>query len=489
MTILNKAKSFFNAHWPIVAVIALFVIIRIITLQHHAVAEWDAAVYVGMGKYMFSHGTIGTWEALRPLALPFVLGLAWKAGLDPYAFGIGSALLASVGTLVVAYLFAEEVRKDSGTIAAVVLGASSVFFSYSSIPVTDIVSAFFALLSLFLVYKAVANKQYFFSGLFAAIAFMFRFPHGLLLVVGILVIFFKLFYSPSSPRLRRGSWNDRIATTIERLFAFGGGFAVLAVPFLVLNYYMYGNAFAPFLEATAGIQSYPSLYAKGLLFYPWQLLKQDPLFILFLLPIALLWKKNYRNASVTTLTIAVLIVGGYFFYQQHREVRFMLAFLPYIAILSAVGIAYLLEWFNMPQLLFFGLFGIVGFMVLAQNIAALGQNPNDPTWYAFNTYLHDAPKAHVLSSTPYLFAYTDVLLTHNLYADWNDAYKNYNLFRNDNDYIALDSCSLELGCADDNHCMDDKQALLTELNTQDTKVFSETTPSQCVLSIYRINHQ
>jgi len=480
---LNIIKNFFKKYWVIVTVILLFVIIRMVTLQHHAVIEWDAAVYIGMGKYLFSHGTVGAWEVLRPLGLPFILGLAWKIGLNPYTFGTIFSILVSAGMLALVYFFAEEVRKGSGTIAALLLASSTIFFRYSSVPITDITSAFFALLSLFLVYKATTNKQYFLSGLFAAIAFMFRFPQGLLLIVGAVSIIAKIFQQSGKKK-----WNDRIAATIEQLFIFGGGFMAIVIPFLVVNYYIYGNAFVPFIEATINIGQYPSLYNKGVLFYFIELLKQDPFFILALVPMALCWKKKYRHAGVIALTAAVVVVGGYFFYQQHKELRFVLAFLPYIAILSGVGVVYILEYFKLPQLLFFGIFFIAAFMVYAPALLHSNASADDPILYAFNTYLVTAPKARILSSTPYTFAYTDVLLIHNLYIDWNDAYAKYNLFRQDNDYIALDSCSLELGCADYHDCKADKQALLTELAAKDREVFSQTTPSQCVLSIYKINH-
>jgi hypothetical protein len=116
-------------------------------------------------------------------------------------------------------------------------------------------------------------------------------------------------------------------------------------------------------------------------------------------------------------------------------------------------------------------------------------DPNAATFQAFDTYLDNAPGARIMSSTPYTFTNSDVLLTHNLYGNWNSAYSDYNTFKATNDYIALDSCNLKLGCADDSTCRDDKQPLLDELQQQDNRVFFAVTPaSKCVLSIYKINH-
>ncbi len=478
---MKQLHLFLKQHGIVITIIAAFVIARIVTLSTHAIVDWDAAVYVGMGKYLFSHGTIGTWEILRPVGLPIVLGLFWNIGISPYMAGVVLSMLISVGTLVLVYMFAQEVRRGAGNIAVMVLVSSAIFFRYSAVPVTDISSTFFALLGIFLVHKAVTNKQYIVAGLVMAMAFLFRFPQGLVIVVGVLLLVLKMISE-------KGKWNVRIVHFIERGFSLAGGFLLLAVPFLIINQYAYGNAFLPFIEATAVIKLYPTLYNKGIFFYAGQLLRQDPLFLLALAPMALLAKKKYRHPAVMVMTVVLVVFAGYFTYQAHKELRYALAFLPYLSILTGAGIAYALEYWKLPQLLFFGLFIIVGFMVYAPLLTQPLKNPSAPAWYDFNTYLARAPRARVLSSTPYLLAYSDVLITRNLYDDWNDAYLAYHTYKNNADYVTLDSCNLELGCADNAHCKDDKQSLLSELSTQATQVFSETTPDRCVLEIYKISH-
>ncbi len=481
-------KQFLKEYWILITIVTLFVILQIVALQPHATPYWDAAVYVGSGKYLFSHGAVGTWEALRPVALPVVLGAFWKIGINPYTAGIVFSLIISAAFLVLVYVFAEDIKKDSGAIAAVLLASGATYFTFGAVPVTDITSTFFAVLALWLTYKAVRGSQYFVAGIVVAFAFMFRFPQGLLLVVTMLGAVVALFFE----KRKKGKWNDAVVSMIERVFLIGGGFCVIVVPFLVVNYIAYGNPFLPFIQATAGITGYASLYQKGVWFYLVQFLREDFLYIAALIPFGLLfWKKMYRSKAVIMLTVAIMFVGGYFIvYQTHKELRYGLAFLPYVVILAGVGIMYVLEWTKMPRLLFFGLFGIAVFMFSVGFFVYAAQNPNNETFYEFNAYLKNIPDAHVLSSTPYMFAYSDTLLTHNLYGDWNDAYSDYNAFRSANDYIELDSCNLNQRCADDGgYCQHDKQALLDELNKQDTKFFDETTPqSQCELMIYKINH-
>jgi 4-amino-4-deoxy-L-arabinose transferase-like glycosyltransferase len=476
-------KQFFEKYWILIAIVVLFVLLRLLVLHHDAVPYWDAAIYIGMGKYLFSHGAIGTWEILRPVGLPIILGAFWKLGFNPNTIGTIFSLGISSGLLVLVYFIAEEIRAGAGEIAAILLASTSVFFTYSAIPITDITSSFFAVLAVWLVYKGQKNSQYLLAGLVAAVAFMFRFPQGLVLVIALIIVLIKLF------QYKKGKWHDRIVAMIQRGALVVAGFASIVIPFLFVNYYFYGNAFLPFIEGTRGIQNYPSLYHLGIWYYFSQLLMQDVVFIFALLPIAMLWQKQYRSKLVITITIAFAVIGSYFiFYQMHKEIRYVLAFLPYLAVLAAVGVMYVLEWTKMPRKLFFGLFLIIGFMVSIGSLVYAKQDFNAPTFYTFNTYFEHVPQAHILTTTPYALAYSDVLITHNLYADWNAAYSDYNAFRSINDYITLDSCNLELGCADDAHCKDDKQLLLNELNKQDTKVYFAVTPvSQCQLLIYKIN--
>jgi hypothetical protein len=490
----NSTNIFFQKYvgpyWPLLAIIAVFAVVHGIMIHTHNEPSWDAAVYVGMGKYLFSHGTVGTWESLRPIGLPLILGSFWKIGLDPYTAGTMLIGLASIGLLTVTYFFAERIRSGSGAIAATLIGATGVFLGSSIAPTTDIISPFFAMLALFLTYRATKHWQYATAGFVAAIGFMFRFPHGLLLVVGIVVIAIKVFYEPTLFKIGRSKIGDRVVVAIERMFAFAGGFFLLVVPYLISNQVMYGNAFLPFIEGTKVIKLYPSLYQKGPWFYLIEILKANPLFAFSLLPIALFWKKQYRTLGMVAIVTATVVIGAYFTYEAHKEARYMLAFLPYLAVLAGVGIFMTLEHFKLPQLLFFGLLAIAGFMLNAHYLVYRVPTADNVLMHDFYSYLSTVPQDHVriISSTPYPLAYSNAFLVRNLYSDWNDAYWAYNTLKNNTDYILLNSCNLETGCADNSRCTDDKQLLLDTLAQHDTEVFSGTTATQCQLSIYKIAH-
>ena len=72
-----RASTFF---W---VVFVLFFLVRIFLSFKPHLVFWDEAVYIAMGKYLWSFGTIGFWEILRPIFLPLLIGVFWKMGFTP----------------------------------------------------------------------------------------------------------------------------------------------------------------------------------------------------------------------------------------------------------------------------------------------------------------------------------------------------------------------------------------------------------------------
>jgi len=127
--ISSKRLERLNPVPPIVIIIAFFVAAKVFFLARYHLPIWDEAVYLGMGKYIYSLGSSGLWEMLRPVGLPVAIGWAWKLGL-PYALIseiIG--ILFSVGSIALTYLIARKLfSKKVGVLAAALLAASPVFF-------------------------------------------------------------------------------------------------------------------------------------------------------------------------------------------------------------------------------------------------------------------------------------------------------------------------------------------------------------------------
>ncbi|MEK6876668.1 MAG: hypothetical protein AABX63_04600, partial [Nanoarchaeota archaeon] len=72
--------SLLKNHKAFLFLFFIFLIVKLVSLFAAADIWWDSAVYLGMGKYIYSSGDSGLWEASRPLVWPLILGFFWKIG-------------------------------------------------------------------------------------------------------------------------------------------------------------------------------------------------------------------------------------------------------------------------------------------------------------------------------------------------------------------------------------------------------------------------
>src|SRR3989338_11534568 len=84
----------------------LFFIWKLMLAFNPHVVFWDESVYIGMGKYLYSDGTIGLWEDLRPIFLPLILGALWEFGAAISTMEI-VMLLFSAAFVICTYFLAK----------------------------------------------------------------------------------------------------------------------------------------------------------------------------------------------------------------------------------------------------------------------------------------------------------------------------------------------------------------------------------------------
>ena len=113
-----------NFNITIIAV--LFFVAKLLTLGFYKIVWWDSAVYIGMGKYIYSFGAAGLWEPLRPVMWPLILGVLWKADMNVIL--AGRILEIAIGSLCIllTYFIGKRVfNEKTGLLAAVFLALSS----------------------------------------------------------------------------------------------------------------------------------------------------------------------------------------------------------------------------------------------------------------------------------------------------------------------------------------------------------------------------
>ncbi|MBA3550614.1 glycosyltransferase family 39 protein [Patescibacteria group bacterium] len=426
---------------------------------------WDTSVYVGMGKFMFTDGAIGIWESLRPVLWPFVLGIFWKIGLDPQYWGKIIQILCSLGALYILYKIGERIYKYVGIVSATIFSFTPVVFYYTAMPITDIPSMFFSLLGAY----NVLNKRTFLAGLSVGIAFALRFPHALFVVpFGIFLLI----------TLKKQS--------IKPLINLAVGFWSIALPYFLINIHLYQDALLPLRLGQTVVNMITSQF-QGPLYYAITLFTQNPLTIFALVGLGFYITaiKTWRSQEALTLIVlSILFVGGYFNYLEHKELRYSLAFLPYITLLIGYGLIRVSSYIPKPGktigiyiLIIVLAGGVYIFKYIPTYIFYLSSAPSEARMRYYTFPLEDA---NIITTSPQFVAYNNVKVV-DFFDTWDNAYRVFSTYEGEFDHVALELCKLQ--CTEET-CENSKQKILAELTARYIQIFSEQ-DATCHLVIYK----
>ena len=332
LMLIMRIKTFFRGNWQILTFLVLAILISISILVNNPRVVWDEASYIGVAKHIYSGGEIGFNEIARPVVLPIIIGFFWKLGANIVMAGRIIAFIFLMMLFYLTYLTGKELfNKTIALIAAVMLFLTPIFFSYSFRILTGIPSSFFALLAIYLFVK---KKNPSLIGIFAGLAFLLRFPNGLVFAA-LIIIYVILLYKNKFAELKKA-------------FFVVLGFLLPTLSFLIYNYIKYKPfvseswhaIFRPFIYAT-GVMSNETLwmFEKGYVFFLVELVKQNAFFVFCIFGLIFFVRKRlYRNANYNLLMMILVLLFGYFTQLAHKEIRYSLIFLPYLALLASFGV-------------------------------------------------------------------------------------------------------------------------------------------------------
>lgn len=343
ITFLKNHIIEYKERYLISLVLFLSLFFRIWYTSLDQVVWWDESVYIGMGKYIATWGHVGMWELFRPPLFPLFYAVLFSLHLPLILFGKITVIVASIGIIYLVYIIGESIKKWSGVFSAIFLSITPVFFFFSKTAITDIISVFFVMLSLYLYTK----NKYFLTGLTVAFAFLLRFPQGLMMVALAIIVITETYDRNIKVWLKN---------VLIRGFYIGFGFVLLAVPYLISNQMLYGDWAKPLVLGNAIIGGYSFLYDLGIWYYPKQLFLTAPFLYLSLLSLYFVYKKEYildtKSQKVLQIVfITALVFTSYFFWQSHKEMRYSIAFIPYLSILAGVGFLFIRETFKKDKIL------------------------------------------------------------------------------------------------------------------------------------------
>jgi 4-amino-4-deoxy-L-arabinose transferase-like glycosyltransferase len=455
-------------HYLIIIICVAAILARIALIRIPVSPWWDPAIYVGMGKYFFSGGTIGLWEILRPPLWPLIIGFGWFIGLAPLLFSKILVAIAGIGTIILLYIWGEREEKGLGLAAALILALAPIYTFFVTIPTNDIPSVFVSLAAAYCVYK----RKYFGAGLLVGIAFLLRFPHGLFLV-------------PFSFFILIDSWHKDKRIWIKKMISRGLwltlGFACLAIPYFIINFFLYGD---PLLPIKLGNEIIANTPGEPVSYYIQNIFKDNPLLFLSLIGLVVglykIWKHKTSRLFVLSF-FCVIIVGGYFNYLGHKEFRYSFPFVIFLIIIAAYGLQTLWQLSAWPKAKYVALviIAIIGignmYMRATREQYILLANAREKYYEAL------PPKSKVITSSPQIMLGSDALLI-GTFATWEGALNNLREHP-DTEYIAVDGC--QVFCNDD-MCAVQKKQFLDAMSASSTVVYSGK-DGQCDLTIYHLH--
>ena len=446
----------------ILILIGVFILFKLIFFFRFHDIWWDEAVYIGMSKYLFSLGKLGLFEILRPIIIPIILGFFWKIGLNVILVGEIIQLLFSVGCIYLTYKIGLKLKgKITGLVAALLLTFMPLFILNSQRIVTGIPSMFFCLLAL----NYFIDKKIILSGVFVGLAFLVRFPQGLMLIVlvSILVV-------------------DYIKDKEKKLFVnnilkIGISFFLTVLPFFIFNYFMYRNTtpkfyyaiFRPLIYASEVMRNNIWIYEKGYSFYLVEIFKEC--FVILIVLVALFFfikKKYYLKRKFYAVLLSLLWYLIYFsFILGHKEYRYCIVFLPFIFLFVGIGMEDLYCWSKKNKLFNYIVMALLiliiasqfGFMI-KQDITYIGwryKNEPDIVSEYYKYFENNNISGKIMTTDPVFVAYGDNKLLP-IYYDLNKAIRIYD--QNKEDTIAIAYTPRSFPCQEsDNVCLSKKEEL------------------------------
>ncbi|NOR85200.1 hypothetical protein GQ473_03715 [archaeon] len=464
---------------------------------------WDEAVYIGMGKYIYSFGANGFFEAFRPPIMPLILGAIWKIGLNPIVFGRILSVLFFTGVLILTYELGKKFEnKFVGFYAALLFAITPFIYTYSKLILSGIPSTFFVLTAYYLyISKKITHKTFILAGTLLGIAFLTRFPQGIAFAVLLCMIFLD--------NIKNG-----IKTIATKLSSLTLGFFLVVGPYLIHNYYRYnGEIFYPFFAGAKIITQKLWFHQTGVLFYITDLFAANLFFVLSILGVLFVFSKSSQITTKKSLILISLLVYYTYFsiFLEAKELRFSLVFLPYISIFAAYGATKLMTKIseivnknnyiktmkssNMKNI--FTLF----FIILSITTVIIGSsqiynpqiswispiNSSEPREIFLNFVSDSNLNGTILTTNVIVSAYANNKIIK--LEDWDVSEKRYDKYKNISKIVMIDTCSIP--CApNDALCIPLRDAFIERMKNENTELLETETKNvnkNCKYYIYNIN--
>jgi len=392
-----------EAEWPdkrpaflVMVLIALFTVAQSVMVWNNFHFGYDDSIYIGMARYFSSFTTAGYFELIRPMVLPLILGAGDFIGFDLLIFSKVLAIATASATIWFTFKLTESISNGvSGLFAALIVAGTQSFFKHSHMVLTDVPSVCLSIISFLLFLRL----SFFWAGIFASLAFMTRFPHGIL-VISFGWLFLHVLLTSGDVR-----------KTIHQAGRFMAAFALPVAGFMIFNMLRYPGAgirapVLPLIRAQMVVINNGTLLNQGNWTYYLHGIVIENLF--YAAALIGVWalirhgKFNARQHGFPLLTIILFFI--YFTRLDLKYIRYVIAFIPYLAMFAGIGLYHLGSHIRLPRIQL--LLGLALFMYGMFNVKFTAEpQPNGrSTADAINDIGY---KGRVITSTPFVIAHLE----------------------------------------------------------------------------------
>lgn len=426
--------------WSLLAV--SFISRAIIYTPHSPI--WDSSVYILMGKYIYSLGQSGLWQALAPVFWPLILGFFWRLGFDPIFWGKLFELLLSLGSIWLTYLIGKLVfDKSTGILGALFLGFSRTYFYWGNFLLTGIPSTFFSLLA---VYYLLRNRNIL-SGFLFGISFLTRFIQGVVFLCSLLAMLAKKI--------------EKI--DISKIVKITFGFLILAIPFLIFNYFMYREPIFPLSLAIKTVRAYEFVWFQGSDYYLKQLVRENFLFLFF--PIGIFFIIRNRDHNKTMILTICIVLFALLHAVKAQAARYLIPILPYLFLVCGYGLSGMYTSARRYRLATNITLLLISFFFILQLFVQLDISFPEKRMSVFQAYIEKNQgrvKGPIWISNPTMLVYTNLKAAQLMYYPVFDTSKSRKLRGElDNaELIMFDTGDFPCLPKGDGECVEEKKKLL-----------------------------
>jgi len=441
----------------IYVIIFLFFLAKLLTIQSYGNIWWDSAVYIGMGKYIYSIGNAGLWESSRPIVWPLMLGFLWKTGFDAVLLGRLVEIVFGSLCILLTYIIGKKLFKEkTALLSSIFLALSPTFFFFNGVMLTEIISTVFSLSAIYF----FINKKHLASGMFFGIAFMTRYLQ-LFVFVAIIVSVFNI-------------------KNIKKMLL---GFVIAITPLLVINQIIYNNALFPFFEQIAISGNSGWFNHQPLSFYFIELFKENFLYLLFIPGLILMLK----NTNKKPIALAFTMLFIFFNLIKQKEMRFLIILLSYMYLMVSYSFFYALN--NSKDKIFKNCLAVIVITSFAlslfntYNYYKNESNKNNQYTILQSEFGKIGDNARVWISNPLISVFSNKKIEHLMYYPFFDEKKKEELVLKEKpNYIFLDTCDLACRLQDKN-CENSKMQLL-EYFKKELKIIHYSEINRCKQIIF-----